>query len=67
MTRPARVWWHAPCGAEEASEAKPTVCRCGADDPVWEPLGWRVGYNGATYSYYSTLEGAMRDKRVKMS
>jgi len=52
------------CGAEEARDTRPTTCRCGAEDPVFEELGWRVGFNGATYSYYSTLEGALKDKRV---
>ncbi len=62
---PEHVWWCTwGCGKEVASPDRPKVCpNCGAEK-VMDELGYRVGYNGPTYAYYSTWESAMRDKRV---
>jgi hypothetical protein len=67
-TTPERVWWHGwdGCGAEVASDAMPGPCaKCGVETPYWEELGWRVGYGSSTYSWYSTYDHAMKDRRVK--
>lgn len=58
------AWWHPWCGVEVAGAEPPAACpRC--QEPVsWADLGWRVGYNTQTYSYYSTLESAQKDKRA---
>lgn len=29
-----------------------------------DDLGFRVGFNGATYAYYSTYETALKDRRL---
>lgn len=62
------VWWHGKCGAEVAQRDYPETCpRCGDENTqvVFEDLGWRVGFNPQTYSWYSTHERALTDGRLK--
>lgn len=60
------VWWHGRgCGAEVTGAERPGACpRCHAEGVHWEDLGYRVGYNAQTYSYYGSFEAAQRDKRA---
>jgi hypothetical protein len=62
--QPEHAWWHYPCNWEVISELRPTECRCGIAEPHFEDMGWRVGYNSPTYSYYSTEAAAWKDKRL---
>lgn len=53
MAKPPPVshrWWCYRCGAEDE---KPT-CDCTGEETPKEDLGWRVGWNAATYVWYST-------------
>ena len=60
---PERVFWCNTCGLEGTDQLCPGpkfhVNR------VRDDVGWRVGHHRGDFSYYSTLESAMRDRRVK--
>ena len=35
------------------------------ENRIREDIGWRVGNHRGDWSYYSTLENALKDRRVK--
>lgn len=61
--QPEPVWWCWLDGAEATGTERPRCPR--NSEHVLVSLGWRVGYNSATYSWYSTAEHALTDKRCK--
>lgn len=53
MAKPPPVshrWWCYRCGAEDEKQ----TCSCTGEETPKEDLGWRVGWNAATYVWYST-------------
>lgn len=60
---PEKCYWCPSCGAEGV---EPTCdpARHGGEERARADLGWRVGNGRHDYSYYSTYESAMKDRRV---
>ena len=61
--QPEPVWWCCLDGAEVVRDDRPHCPKNEQHRMV--SIGWRVGYNSATYSWYSTPTAAMTDKRCK--
>jgi len=59
--KPVHVWACAVDGKEVVSDGLPEPCE--AHNVGWVDIGWRVGEHSGAYSWYSTLETALRDKR----
>lgn len=60
---PTHVWACAVNGEEVTGADMPPPCP--AHNVGWLDMGWRVGHTTTNYSWYSTLESAMKDRRCK--
>ncbi len=58
---PVHFWACVVDGKEVASATSPDPCS--EHNAGWYDMGYRVGEGAANYSWYSTLEQALKDRR----
>lgn len=64
--KPQHVWWHADCGGPYVvQDERPYGCTLCGSPRAYADMGYRVGQHEGNYSWYSTLESALRDKRTR--